>query len=113
MRHEIRKISKMIDELTTFCLENDADDVQIHIKNLEDKEVITVTAYHIKDIEEVATKIRDFLSYPRELEMEEYYWELAGEADRGDELGLVGAMIDEARIDYNEEQLYIELIRNK
>ncbi|MGL5378590.1 hypothetical protein [Clostridium sp.] len=113
MRHEIRKISKMIDELTTFCLENHADDVQINIKNLDDKEVISVTAYHIKDIKSATAKIRDFLSYPREREMEEYYWELAGEADRGEELGLVGSMIDEARIDYNEEQLYIELIRNK
>lgn len=113
MRHEIKKIAKMIDELTTFCLEHRADDIQISIKNLPDKEIIAVTAYHINDIDEVVNNLRDFLSYPREREVEEYYWELAGEADSCTELGLVGSMIDEARIDYNQEQLYIELIRDK
>lgn len=113
MRHELKKIAKMIDELSTFCLEHDADDIHINIKNLPDKEVIAVTAHHISDIDTVVNNLRDYLSYPREREMEEYYWELTGETDSCEELGLVGAMIDEARIDYNEEKLYIEVIRNK
>lgn len=45
--------------------------------------------------------------------MEEYYWELAGETDSSEELGLVGTMIDEATIGYDEEKVVIELIRNK
>lgn len=113
MRHEMKKLSKMVDELTTFCLEHQADDVQIQIKNLPDREVIIVKAYRMKDIDAAVNALTGFLSYPREHEMEEYYWELTGEADHREELGLVGCMIDEARIDYDSEKIYIELVRKK
>ncbi|MHC1749804.1 MAG: hypothetical protein AB9856_16150 [Cellulosilyticaceae bacterium] len=113
MRYEIKKITKMLNELSTFCLEHDADDVSIRIKRTEEKITIIVEAVGITNMEETIKNLKDFLSYPRELEMEEYYWELAGEMQRHEELGLIGAMVDEAKIDYKDDHIYIELLRFK
>ncbi|MGL4345455.1 MAG: hypothetical protein ACRCTE_09675 [Cellulosilyticaceae bacterium] len=113
MRHEIKKVAKMMDELTTFCLEHGAHDVKLHIRNEADKEVITVDAWPIEDMEATTERMQDLLSYPRECEMEEYYWELAGETEHVDELGLVGNMIDEAHIEYDDTHIHVELTRKK
>lgn len=114
MRHEIKKIAKMTDELTSFFLEHGADEVKIHIKNKPHKEVIVVEAEPIQEIEATIERMRDLLSYPRECEMEEYYWGLAGgDVEGDDELGLVGNMIDDARIEYDDTRIRIELIRKK
>lgn len=113
MRHEIKKIAKMVDELTTFFMEHHPKSLNIKINDLPDREVIAVEAEALDHIEECINDLKQFLSYPREREMEEYYWELAGETDSSEELGLVGTMIDEATIGYDEEKVVIELIRNK
>lgn len=113
MRHENKKISKMVDELTTFFLEHHPKSLNIKIQDLPDRGVITVEAEELDEMEECIEDLKQFLSYPREREMEEYYWELAGETDGSEELGLVGTMIDEATIGYDEEKVVIELIRNK
>ncbi|MDA3732327.1 hypothetical protein PBV87_12600 [Niameybacter massiliensis] len=113
MRHEVKKISKMVDELTTFFLEHQAQSLEIKINNLVDREIIMVEAIALDDIALCVKRLQRFLSYPREREMEEYYWELAGETDSSEELGLVGTMIDEANIGYDEEKIQLELIRRK
>ena len=113
MRHEVKKISKMVDELTTFFLEHEAKSLNIKIENLLDKEVIIVEAVDLDDIALCVKRLNRFLSYPRECEMEEYYWELAGETDSSEELGLVGTMIDEANIGYEDNKILLELIRHK
>lgn len=113
MRHEIKKIAKMVDELTTFFMEHHAKSLNIKINDLPDREVIAVEAVELDNLEACVGDLKSFLSYPREREMEEYYWELAGETDGSEELGLVGTMIDEATIGYDEEKVVIELIRSK
>ncbi|MEF9959417.1 MAG: hypothetical protein RR448_03030 [Niameybacter sp.] len=113
MRHEVKKISKMVDELTTFFLEHQARSLDIKVDNLVDREVITVEAIALDDLKLCVKKLQSFLSYPRECEMEEYYWELAGETESSEELGLVGTMIDEANIGYDDEKIQLELIRRK
>ncbi|MGL4738811.1 MAG: hypothetical protein ACRCW2_15260 [Cellulosilyticaceae bacterium] len=114
MRHEIKKVARMTDELTSFFLEHGAQDVKIHIQNQPRKEVIIVEAEPIRDMEATIERMRAHLSYPRECEMEEYYWELAGgDVEGEDELGLVGNMIDDARIEYDEAHIRVELMRKK
>ena len=113
MRHEYRKISRIIDELTTFFLEKKATDIKLSIQVLDNKEVITITASPVGHMKKVIQDLQNVLSYPREIEMEEYYWELAGECDYSSELGIVGTMIDKASIDYDDECISLELIRKK
>lgn len=113
MRHESKKIAKMIDEITFFFLEHQARNLNIKIDNLPDREIITVEAVALNNIGLCTEELKNFLSYPRECEMEEYYWELAGEAEGPEELALVGVMIDEATIGHDKDKVLLELIRKK
>lgn len=113
MRHEIKKITKIVDELTTFCLERNAEHITVTVKNKQDREYIKIKAYPFEKIEEVIDNLKQVFSYPCEREIEECYWGLAGESDHSEELGLVGAMVDEVTIEYDEEKIQIELVRFK
>ncbi|ONI38439.1 hypothetical protein AN640_02540 [Candidatus Epulonipiscium fishelsonii] len=113
MRHEIKKIAKITDELTTFFLEYNAKIVEIKLEETGENKIISVLAKQIDNVDEVIKEIKEHLSYERAIEMEEYYWELTGESECHDGLSLVGVMVDEASLDYSIEDsfVYVELIR--
>ena len=113
MRHEYKKVARIVDELTTFFLEKNAKDVSLDIKILDKKEIVTIKVYPVEDMDTVIEDLQRMLSCPRESEMEEYYWELAGEGDNASELGLIGTMIDSASIDYDDESLCLEIVRRR
>lgn len=113
MRHEIKKISRMADELATFFLEQHAQDISIQIKNTQNQAIIYVKAKPIEDMHAMIELLNDSLSTPRQSEMEEYYWELAGDSDYSNELCIVGSMTDIAKIDFDEHEIRLEIIRNK
>lgn len=113
MRHEYKKVARIVDELTTFFLEKGAKDINLDIKVLEGKEIITIKAYPVEQIERVIEDLQKMLSYPRESELEEYYWELAGECDYSSELAIIGGMIDTASIDYDDDSICLELVRRR
>ncbi len=115
MRHEEKKISKMSDEITTFFLEHNATDISIHIRYLETESILTIKAKPILEVDSIVQLLQQALSTPRQNEIEEYYWELAGESDESNELCIVGGMADVASIDYDEQnqEIEIELVRYK
>ncbi|WIF95716.1 hypothetical protein [Caminicella sporogenes] len=45
--------------------------------------------------------------------MEEYFWELTGDYDIDTELTLVGMMTDKAEINFNNNEIKVNLIRRK
>ena len=113
MRHEIKKICKIVDELTTLLLRDDTDEVDFKIKrsNTDTKIFITDynTKYKVDDVEDLMT----CLNVQRQHEVEEYYWQLVGECDNDSELTVIGAMVDDAKIEIKDNNLYIELIRKR
>lgn len=111
MRHEVKKISRIVDELTTLFLREDTNEVSFHIKTGKDKAVITIVDYATRFEDAYIQHLSDTLNTQRQAEIEEYYWQLAGETDEGDELTLISAMIDTAIIEKRDGNLYIELIR--
>lgn len=111
MRHEVKKISRIVDELTTMLLKDDTNEVDFKIKMNAHQTVITIVDYHSRCDEAKLERLREALSIERQHELEEYYWQLAGESDCDDELTLVGAMIDEAKIEMKDGNLTMELIR--
>ncbi|MGL4362140.1 MAG: hypothetical protein ACRCSG_02540 [Cellulosilyticaceae bacterium] len=116
MRHEFKKVSRIIDELTTFFLEHEAKEVDFKISVKKDREIINIEASPINNMRKIIEELQHVLSCPRESEIEEYYWELAGECDYSadsTELSLIGMMIDSANIDYDEEHISLELVRRK
>ncbi|OON95694.1 MAG: hypothetical protein ATN36_00890 [Epulopiscium sp. Nele67-Bin005] len=113
MRHEVKKIAKIVNELTAFSLEYNAVNIDLRVRDLEDSIIITAIAKGITEIDEAVAHLREYLSYPRAKEMEEYYWGLAGDTESDEGLALISVMIDDVTIDYDDEYVYIRVKRLK
>ena len=113
MRHEVKKICKIVDELTTLLLKEDTDEVDFKIKKTETETVIHIIDYNTKYTEAEVDELRMCFNVQRQHEVEEYYWQLVGESDNDSELTVIGAMIDEADIELKDGNLYMTLKREK
>lgn len=113
MQHEVKKITGIIDEIVTVLLLNGAEELDINIKREGDVSKIRIIHRNCEYDEEFIEKMSYNLNTQRQCEVEGYYWQLVGEDDDGDELYLVGAMIDEAQVERRDNDLYIHLVRKK
>lgn len=111
MKHEIKKICRIVDELTTMFLQDDTDEVDFKIITRNDQTIIKIVDYNTNFSDATINHFRNTLNNQRQSEIEEYYWQLAGETDEDDELTLISAMIDTAVIEKKDGNLYIELVR--
>ncbi len=111
MRHEIKKICKIVDEVTTFLLTDDTDMVDFKINKLEDRTIINIVDYNTHLTQEDVDDLIDCLNVQRQIEVEEYYWQLVGECDNDSELTMVGVMVDSAKIEIKDNNMYMELVR--
>lgn len=113
MKHEIKKVSRILDELVTFCLNHGTENMKMSLESQEDCYKIQLEIDTIDCTDKRVKKLKKFLEGPRQTEIEEYYWELAGENDHDDELFLIGAMVDKAEVTFNGNALSIVLYRKK
>lgn len=111
MRNSQKSI-KLVSELTAFFFKAGAKEMDINIKD-EEKEVVISIKAKIKDLTQDKLNILNDLNTPRQSQVEEYYWELAGENDQYQELTLVGMMIDQAEINYEDDILEVAVYRHK
>lgn len=111
MRHEMKKIGRIVDELMTLLLNEDTDEVDLNIRVDPDQAVITIIDRVTRCDDGDCRRLERILGAPRQHEIETYYWQLAGESDVGNELVLVGAMVDEAKVWLEEGDLHIRLVR--
>ncbi|TCO68861.1 hypothetical protein [Marinisporobacter balticus] len=113
MKHNKRRISKIVDELVVYLFNMGATDININLKEKKDYYKIVLTSnYTVKDQEKIEKMIK-YLKCGKQEEMEEYYWELAGDCDVDTELTLVGMMIDKAEIHTSEDTIKLVLYRYK
>lgn len=112
MQHEIKKITLIVNELMTLMLLNGAEDVEVKIKRKDELTDITLTHHNCDYTEAFLDQLQYSLNTQRQSEVEGYYWQLCGDDDSGDELFLVGAMVDEASVEVVEKDLQIHLIRD-
>lgn len=102
---------KIVDELMSFCYKNNCANMKIDISSEPSITIIILNA-DIPDINEKdLVYIKKSLNIPRYHEMEEYYWSLTGDDSDSTELSLVGMMVDEVEINYNNPSLEIILKR--
>lgn len=110
----IKKISKIVDEITTFYLENSAKDVNVSVR-IREEGVYIITSGKDPSISEDELKEieKNINTKNREAEMEEYYWSLAGEGPSSENLSIVAVLVDTAGITYEKEtnMVYINLFR--
>ncbi len=109
---ESQKSIKVVSELIAFCFKSNAREIDVNINDKDNEVVIFIKAY-IKDMSADLLDKLDELNTPRQTQVEEYYWELAGESNQYQELNLVGMMIDQAYIEYEDNWLQITVFRKK
>lgn len=113
MRHEIKKICKIVDELTTLLLKEDTNEVDFKIKRSDEETRIYIVDYNTKYTASDVEDLNQCLNVQRQHEVEEYYWQLVGECDCDSELSIIGSMVDEAIIELKDGNLHIELRRKR
>ena len=113
MTHERKKNIRIVDELISYCYLKGAHHISINLDVDNDIMAFTlkcnITSLTKGDLDYLDTS----LTVPRCHEMEEYYWELAGDTEGENELSLVGMMIDDVFIDFTEDILTIKVKRKK
>jgi len=113
MKHEVKKISKILDELITFSFNHGTNKMHIEIEDHNEYFKIELQSNNIDCNDKRVNLLDDLLNCPRQPEIEEYYWELTGECDRDTELSLVGIMVDKAEVEFKGSALRITLYRYK
>ncbi len=111
MKHEIKKICKIVDEMTTLLLKDDTDVVEFKINRLEDRTIISIIDYNTRYTQKEIDDLVECFNVQRQREVEEYYWQLVGESDDDSELTIIGIMVDNADVDLRDGNMYIHLTR--
>lgn len=111
LRHEIKKICRIVDELVTLFLKEGTTEVDFKVITQKDLAIIRIVDYNTHFDDAFIENLDKTLNKQRQSEIEEYYWQLAGETDQSFELTLISAMVDRAIIEKREGNLYLELIR--
>lgn len=114
--HVDHRVVKIVDEILCFFYSLKASNIKMDMQIKDHCTEISFWAT-IKEpiIQRRLDKIKKLLSSPRAHELEEYYWGLTGnDMTPSTELSLVGMMIDEYTIEYDEgaESFFIKLVRN-
>ncbi|MGM0413944.1 MAG: hypothetical protein ACQEQP_02035 [Bacillota bacterium] len=112
---ETKKAVKIISELMTYFFDQGAEniDIKFHSDDIgEEKEYEIIIEGLIKNISgQDLKKLREELNTSREAQVEEYYWELAGEGNNSREMSLVGMLVDNSVVEYKDNYLKITLWR--
>lgn len=113
MKFKSEKLIKSMNELINFCLEIGMKDLDIRFSSHTNRGEITVSGRvenppldELRDLEEI-------LNMPRQDELEEYYWMLIGDGHGMQELDMVGTLVDNGSISYEDKILTIYICRRE
>lgn len=113
MRHEKQRISLIANELINFFFMIGSTDISIQIKELDEKFLIDLSCNYLP---EKRSRIDDFIHWiqsPRQVAMEEYYWELLGSSDLDTEISIIGMMVESTDISFDENTISVTLVKEK
>ncbi len=113
MKHTKKKISRITDELETFCFSIGANDITINIKhNHKDHDFqITVNSDFKEEYRKKVEKLEEILNPLERNAGIELYWELLGESDLDYEvqLGIISQIITSAKVEIKENTFFLEI----
>lgn len=113
---ERSKILKIVDEVNKYFIEHthtchitstiDFNEAETNIK-------FKVRPKDKKEMQEVVEHLNKLFSVQRYREVEELYWNLTGDCYTSDETNLVGMMVDDFKIEEEDEVLRLYLVRRR
>ncbi len=105
---------RIIDEIVGFFFKRGCTNININLNFDNRKQSIITLEGDIKDIpQEDFRDLNECLKRKRQVEVEECYWLLSGDDSFGDELPLIGTMIDNHEFEYSAGHFKLVLIRNE
>ena len=112
MKQEVTKIMRMIDEIGTYFLHNyAATRFDVHLERRDDAFQARCIVSPVAIEQGAYDELERWLKQKRNPEIEEYYWQLTGEAEDSSELALVAMMSDVIDMEYDGEVLTIDMTR--
>jgi hypothetical protein len=111
LRHRLEKNLRIIDELVGYCYKKKGRKLQILLECEEKCTYIKIETEIIGLEQKDIDYLNETLNQKRQHEVEESYWLASGEENLGEELMLVGVMVDKTEIIYSNNLLNISLMR--
>lgn len=115
MRHEEKKVAKIVEELTMYFFSIGGDKMSSSIEKSEAGEKITFRSNYDLQYENGIQYLEECLNEEKNEGMEDIYWELTGSGDPGEssQLILIGMMIDSHEVHRYGNEVEIVLYKNK
>ncbi|ERJ13472.1 hypothetical protein [Haloplasma contractile] len=113
MKHAKKRLLKIVDELLNYFFLMGATNLNVNVKEEKEQYVIFFEGNYKKKHKKKIDRLVRCLEFAKQEDMEEYFWELAGDCDLDSELSLVGMMTDDIEIDIGDEIIKMKLIRYK
>ncbi len=113
MKFKLEKSIRIINELIVFFNNHGATDININFISNESNSNYIISAKINPLSQDDLLLLSNTLNLPRQHEVEEYYWNLGGDSEDSSELDLIGMMIDNSTITYENDFLTINLIRDE
>lgn len=111
MKLKMQKNMRIMTDLMGYCYHLGGTHFQVDM-SLEAKSTHMSISTEVAQVsEETLAEITRVLNTPRQYDMEQNYWDLSGDEEVGDELLLVGVMVDHASVVYDGGRLTILLER--
>ncbi len=105
---------RIVDEIVGFFFKRGCTDVSINLKHIDkEQSIITVEGNISKLPKEDLEDLNEALNRQRQVEIEECYWLLSGDDSFGDELPLIGSMIDNYELDINDDNFKLTVYRKE
>lgn len=112
MKHELKKVLRIADEVMAVCMYKfDPAHTEFAAEKCDAGYDLKFRFASVSLTDEDLSDLREKLSAERNPELEDYYWQLAGEVENSNELYLVALMSDLAEVCYDGNILAIHLSR--
>ncbi len=106
---DISKTSKVTNVMMNYLLQNGANNINMKLQYSEKQMMMSFTVEYIKLRPEDISCLERLLNVDYREEYDDYYSDIPTEVVNWSDVALVGAMIDEGFVDYNESLLVLEL----
>ncbi|SET76950.1 hypothetical protein SAMN05660297_03442 [Natronincola peptidivorans] len=112
MMNERTKSIRILHELIGYYYKHKINDIQMQLCYTDNECKIMLEGTCCRPPEDLE-KLSEALNSPRQIELEECYWQLLGDNSGEIQLSLLGSLVDSADIDFDLQKLSLTVYRKK
>jgi hypothetical protein len=113
MKHNKKRILNITNELSMNLFAVGATNIGIQIQEREQDFSINMQSDFSLEKEDKVRQLVEALQTKPHAEIEEFYWELAGDSDVGNELYLICMMLDQISVEIDNNTIKLDMIKMK